>query len=60
MDPSSLAFADTIDAALRVDPEYFGKTAIGSAMYFALQALDANALCRHPAQDRCLGRRPCQ
>ena len=41
--PSSLAFADTIDAALRIDPEYFGKTAIGSAMYVALQALDANS-----------------
>ena len=41
-------------------PEYFGKTAIGSAMYFALQALDANAYERPPAQDRRVGRRPCQ
>ena len=40
--PSSLAFAATIDRALRIDPEFFGKTAIGSAMYFALQALDGN------------------
>ena len=41
--PSSLAFAATIDRALRVDPEFFGKTAIGSAMHFALRALDGNA-----------------
>jgi hypothetical protein len=40
--PSSLAFADRIDAALRVDPEYFGKTALGSALYVALESLDAN------------------
>ncbi len=40
---TSLAFAATIDRALRIDPEFFGKTAIGSAMYFALHALDANA-----------------
>lgn len=40
---SSQVFAATIDQALRVDPEYFGKTAIGSAMYFALQSLEANA-----------------
>jgi hypothetical protein len=42
-EPTSHAFAAGIDAALRVDPEYFGKTAIGSAMYVALQALDANS-----------------
>lgn len=40
---SSHAFAAAIDERLRIDPEFFGKTAIGSAMYFALKALDSNA-----------------
>lgn len=40
---SSLRFADAVDAALRVDPGFQGKTAIGDAMYFALRSLDANA-----------------
>jgi hypothetical protein len=39
---SSLAFAAAIDGALRTDPEYFGKTAIGNGLHFALRALDAN------------------
>ena len=40
---SSLAFATTSNQALWIDPEFFGKTAIGNAMYFALDALQADA-----------------
>ena len=39
---SCLDFAAAIEAALQVDPDYFGKTAIGDALYFALRELDAN------------------
>jgi hypothetical protein len=40
---STLAFADGIDDALAVDPDLQGKTALGNALYVALQSLDRNA-----------------
>ena len=40
---TSLAFADAIDAALATDPELQGKTAIGNALYTAVQSLERNA-----------------
>lgn len=40
---SSRAFADAIDAALAIDPELQGKTAIGNALHVALRAIGDNA-----------------
>jgi hypothetical protein len=39
---TSARFADGIHTALAVDPDLAGKTAIGDALYFALESLDAN------------------
>ena len=41
---SAERFAAAIDAALTGDPMLVGKTAIGDALYVALQALDANGI----------------
>lgn len=41
---SAERFAAAIDAALAVDPMLVGKTAIGDALYVALQLLDANGI----------------
>ena len=57
---SCLDFAAAIEAALQLDPDYFGKTAIGDALYFALRELDANSLQRIPPQGRPVGRRQSQ
>ncbi len=40
---SSRAFADAIDAALAIDPELQGKTAIGNALYSAIRGIGDNA-----------------
>ena len=40
---TSLAFADAIDAALATDPDLQGKTALGNALYVAVQSLEGNA-----------------